>query len=851
MRLADRSRPAARDATSGERDDSKGGAIGFRWKTLDRKLVRELLGSWVAFVAIATVVAAGVSVFVMALSVLEFLDQSRERYYDRYRFADVFAELTRAPNHLADSIATIPGVAAVDTRVSGMITLEVPGLNEPATAKMLSLGEGVKSMGDDAVSMDRNARDAGDRKGLAGSSRVRGLNGVHLVSGRWPDPEAADEVVASEAFVEANGLRIGSELAGVLQGRSQRLRIVGVGLSPEYVFQIRGGDFLPDNRRFAVLWGTRRQMEAAFDMEGAFNNLSVLLVAGASPRPVIRQIDLTLRDYGGLGAYGREDQLSARFLDDEISQLRATGLIVPAIFLGVAAFLLNLVFARRVELQRESIATLKAFGYEGWQVAWHFVKFALVVAVGGSIIGAFLGWWLAQGLCGIYANFFRFPTFDYRLYPGVIVWSGVVSVIAAVGGVLATVARVLRLQPAEAMRPAVPPRYTHGWADGVCRHLGLSTPWKMVVRRLARRPVPTALAAVGIGLATAVLLVSRFTLEAVDSMIDYQFNVMQRQDLQVTFREAMAPAAVDELRQLDGVRQVEPFRAIPVRLRNGQREKRVSVLAIGTGPRGDVPNRLFRLLDSGGLPIRIAPGGLALTDKLAELLGVTPGDRVEVEVLEGRRQRFSARVLGVAKENLGTNAYATDATLHRWLQEDRRASGVFLKIDADRSQAIYDALRQYPEVIAVSARKATLESGLKTMRESHGKMEGFTTAFAAVIALGVVYNMARLTMAEQSRELATMRVIGFTRWEVSMVFLGEVLLVTLIAIPIGWLVGWGFCWAIVWGIESDLYRIPMAISRHSYLIAGGWTMLAAMASAAIVRGAIDRLDLVSVMKDQG
>ena len=798
---------------------------GRRLPTLDRKLVRELRDSAAASLAIATVIAAGVAVFVMALSTLGFLNETRDAYYDRYRMADVFASLSRAPEHIAEDIAQIPGVAGVETRVVSEVTIRVPGLDEPASGRMVSLRGGAT----DSVQADRR----------------RGLNAIHLVTGRLPRWDAADEVIASEAFFEANRLTLGDTIDGLLNGRLQRMRIVGVAMSPEYVFQIRSGDFLPDDRRFGIFWTSRQHLEAAFDMQGAFNDVSLRLLRGVATRPVIERLDQILEPFGGIGSYDRSDQLSARFLDDEIKQLRATGLIVPLIFLAVSAFLLNIVLARRIELQREAIATLKAFGYSGGEIAWHYLKFALVISIVGAVLGAAVGTWLAVGLCELYSQFFRFPTFEFRPSPKVIGWGAVVSVTSGSVGAVFAVSRVLRLHPAEAMRPAAPAHYRHGWLDALARGLGLTPTLTMTLRRLTRRPITTALSTFGIAFATAVLLVSNFAVDAIEFMIEFQFVTAQRQDLRVGFQHAVAASAADELQNIDGVVAVETFRAIPVRLRHSHLDHRTTILGL------DNQRRLYRLLDRDGRPIRVPPNGLVLSDKLAELLEVSPGQDVTVEVLEERRQRATVPVVAIASEFSGTNAYMDRPALHRLLQEDRRVSGGFLQVDSARKQAVYDKLQETPRTAAVTIQTASLEAIRKTIRENQAMMQAFNVGFACVIALGVVYNMARITMAERERELATLRVIGFTRSEVSLMFLGELMWVTLLAIPVGWSIGWGLCYATVQAFESELYRIPLVISRRNLILAAGVTLAASLASGLVVRRSLDRLDLVEVLKNQG
>lgn len=787
------------------------------YRTLDRKLIRELRDSAGASAAILLVIAAGVSVFVMALSTLGFLSHTRDAYYDRYRMPDVFASLSRAPLHVAEQIAQIPGVATVQTRVVADVTLSVPGLQEPASGRLVSLPV----------------------------SGTPGLAAIHLVSGRLPDWDAADEVVAGQAFVEANRLPLGSTISGVLNGRLQRMRIVGVALSPEYIFQIGPGAFLPDDRRFGVFWTSRQHLEAAFDMEGAFNDVTLRLMRGASIAPVIAHLDQILEPYGGIGSYDRSDQVSARFLDDEIKQLRATGLVVPIIFLSVAAFLLNVVLARRIELQRSSIATLKAFGYSGTEVAWHYLKFALLIAVAGGVLGAGLGSWLAAGLFQLYAQFYRFPAISFEPNPKVMLTGGLVSVLSGTVGAWIAVRRVIALQPAEAMRPAAPARFHRGWLDRLWVLLRLSPMMVMVLRRLRRRPVATGLSMLGIAFSVAVLLISNFGMDAIEYMMNFQFSIAQRQDIQLTFQHASAPEALHELRNIQGVIRVEPYRSVPVRLRSGPYDRRTVVIGL-SGSR-----ELYRLLDSSGQPVRVPPSGLVLSDKLAELLRVTPGQSLRMEVLEDRRQQMDVPVVGVAKEFSGINAYMDRSALHRRLQEDQRLSGAYLSIDTRYQQSIYDTLQDIPRTAGVAIKQAALQSFRKTAQENQSKMQGFNYLFACVIALGVVYNMARITMNEQQRELATLRVIGFTRLEVSLMFLGELMLVTLAAIPLGWLIGTGLCYSMVKGFESEMYRIPLVISRQNLLASAAVTAVAALASGLIVRRSLDQLDLVEVLKAHG
>ena len=382
--------------------------------------------------AIALVVACGVASFVTMRAMYRSLLRSQADYYAQYRFADVFAELKRAPNGAAERIRHIPGVAQAETRVVMDVTLDVPGLNEPAVGRMISV----------PVRQDQR------------------LNALFLRQGRYVSRSGGKEVIASEAFADANRLRVGSEVSAVMNGRWQRLRVVGIALSPEYIYEIRGGGSLfHDNKRFGVLWMSADILEPALNMKGAFNSIAVSLLPHANEDDVISQMDRELERYGTLGAYGRADQVSHRFVSDEISQNRITSTVIPVIFLAVAALLGHLSFTRLVNTQRADIAVIKAFGFSNWQVGAHYVEFSLLVTITGYLLGCGVGWYFGIRLAKLYADFYRFPVLTYRPELQIFVWAGLITCLTAIAAASGAVARAVSLPPAEAMRPEAPARF--------------------------------------------------------------------------------------------------------------------------------------------------------------------------------------------------------------------------------------------------------------------------------------------------------------------------------------------------------------------------------------------------------
>ncbi len=697
---------------------------------------------------------------------------------------------------------------------SPQVTLDVPGLEEPAIGRMIGIPE----------------------------RRVPILNDLHLRRGRWIEPGRRDEVLVSEAFADANHLVPGDTLGAVLHGRWQQLRIVGVALSPEYIYEIQGAALFPDNRRFGVLWASNDALGPPFRLEGAFDDVALTLEAGASEREVIARLDHLLEPWGGLGAYGREDQLSHRFISDEIAQNRVFGTVIPAIFLGVAAFLLNVVLSRLVATQREQIAVLKAFGYPDRAIASHYLGFALVAVAIGAAIGVLAGLWLGARIHEMYVTFYRFPVLRFSPGPTVIGAAIGVSALAALTGALGAVRRVLALTPAEAMRPEPPARFSAGWLERSRFGRRLPAAARMIWRNLARRPVRAGLSVLGTALAVAILLVGRFFVDAVQTMNDLQFRGVQREDLTVVFQEPLSSDARHAVAALPGVLLAEPFRVAPVRLRFEHAERRVPLFGLVPG------HELRRVLGADGRPHELAPDGVILTEKLGSILGVAPGDRLTVEVLEGKRAQRELVVAGLVDELLGLNAYLEAGTLHRLLREQSTWSGAFLQVDPRRKPVLDAALKRMPAVAGATSRSAMLQSFEETLARSFAIFTTVLIGFASVIACAVVYNAARIALSERGRELASLRVLGFTRGEVATLLLGEQALLTGLALPLGLAIGHGFCAAIASAYQWELFRIPLVITSQSHAFAVAVVIGAAAASTAIVRRRLDHLDLVAVLK---
>jgi putative ABC transport system permease protein len=785
-------------------------------RAIDRKLVRDILHMKGQVLAICAVIACGVATFVMSLSALEALRGTKDTYYDRYRFAQVFAGLKRAPNPLATRIAEIEGVATVQTRVAREVLLDVPTLSEPAVGRLISIPETPSAE----------------------------LNALHLRSGRWIEPGRDSEVIASEGFAEAHGFHPGDRVTAIINGRRKQLQIVGLALSPEYVYTIRLGSLVPDDKRFGIFWMGRRALASAFNMEGAFNDVSLSLMPGADEREVIERLDAIIEPYGGFGAHGRRDQISNRFLSDEIRQLERMGTIVPSIFLAVAAFLLNVVLSRIIALQRDQIAALKAFGYSNFAVGLHYLKLVLLVVVVGVLVGTAVGSWLGLKITQIYTRFYKFPLLQFGLPPHVAAMSLGISALAGFAGTINVIRRAVKLPPAEAMRPEPPANYRPTIIERLGAARLLTQPSRMILRHLERRPLKAFFSSFGMALAVTILMLGRFSADSLDHILDVQFNVQQRQDIGVNFVEPTSLAGLHELRHMPGVMHVEPRRMVPVRFRHGHLERRTLILGLTDEPRLNV------LTDERLRPVTLPAEGIVINTKLAELLGVGIGDTLSVEVLEGSRPVRDVPVTALMQEFLGTFAYMNLRSLNRLLREGDSLNEVFLTADESSIDALYAQLKETPRVAGITIKKVSVRSFRDTVMENMLQMQFFNVVFACIIAFGVVYNTARIALSERGRELASLRVLGLTRGEISFILLGELAVLTLMSLPLGLGMGWALVKTVCHFLDTEMYRIPFIIAPATYGFSVLVVVAAAVVSGLIVRRRLDHLDLIAVLKSR-
>ena len=778
---------------------------------LRRKLMRDVWALRTQVITIALVVASGVGGFIASLSTYGSLKTLEAHYYESGRFADVFAALKRAPLALEPRLYEIPGVDEAETTLVFEVLIDLPQVVEPLTGRVIALPD----------------------------THEPRVNRLTLTAGRWIHDPASNEVLVNEAFAKARALGPGSTVSALLNGKREKLTVVGIALSPEYIFAGRG---FGDEQSFGIFWMGRKRLAGAFDMDGAFNHVNVRLAHGASEAAAIDALDRMLDVYGSRGAYGRDEQFSHRALTQEINEQKVFGTVLPSIFLAVAVFLLNVVLTRQISIQRGQIAALKALGCADARIAAHYFGFVLAIVTLGIVIGVGIGVWLGHVMTALYAGLFRFPSPDYTLQPW-IVWTA--AGIAFAGAILAAVSAlraVIRLPPAEAMRPPTPPVFKRTLMERIGLGAVYSPRTRMVLRDMEGRPLRAAVTMLGMAASVAILISGTWWGDAIDYLLDVDFRLRERQHIMVAFVEPASSSAIYELARFPGVLRVEGSRDTEVRLRNGHLSQR-AVLS-GTAESAE----MRRIVGPQLRTARVPESGIVLNERLAQRLNVVAGGTVWVEFLEGQRLKVAVEVAQVVAELSEMSAYMNLARLTRLIGQGDAISAVRVRLDQSQRTAFFTRVKETPRIAEV----LELEPVIRHVRETSARFilvfTGILSAFAAIIGVGVVYNNARIALAERTWDLATLRVLGFTRGEVSGLLLAPLAIELAVAIPLGWFLGYWLSAGIVALIHAETFQIPMVIQPRTYAYATLVIVGAAVASAFMVRRRIDTMDLTAVLK---
>jgi putative ABC transport system permease protein len=786
---------------------------------LDRKLRREMRKSWGILLAITSIVAVGVACYVEMSSCYTNLVEAQEAFYDQCRMADFSVELKKAPLAELQTLRALPEVVEIRPRIQFYATVDLERVTELLNAQVLSLPDDQRPV----------------------------INDILLRRGSYFTGARRNEVIVNDAFARRHALRPGQSIHLILNNRRQELFIVGTAISSEFVYLVGPGSIVPDPEHFGVFYLKQTFAEEVFDFDGAANQVVGILTPAARrhPEDLLRRAELLLSSYGVFSTTPRKDQASNRYLSEELKGLATFTFFMPAIFLSVAALVLNVLLTRLTEQQRTTVGTLKAIGYSDWQVFGHFLKFGLAIGLAGGLVGCALGYVLAAWVTGIYGQFYEFPELANRFYWGKSAIGLGISLGCAVVGTLHGARAVLRLMPAEAMRPKPPVQYGKTFLE----HLGrfwqrLGFGWRMVLRDLVRNRVRTVVGIFAAAMGTSILVTGFMMQEAMTYLLDFQFNRVQRSDLDLTFKDERGRDALSEVRRLPGVDYAEPVLDVACTFRHGPYSRRGAVTGLARGAVLTIPR------DQQGRAVRIPAAGVVISRKLAEVLHVGVGDELTVRPIQGRREERQVPVVEVIDSYLGMTVYTEIDYLNRIINEEFAITGAQLAIDPRPAQhdSLHRELKQLPAVQAVYARADFVHNLQETVIKTQSIFIGMLIFFAGVIFFNSILNASLVSLSERQREVATLRVLGYGPWQVGGLFLRESMVVNLLGTLLGMPVGYWLCSLLAEAYENEMLRIPVVTSPAVWTWTLALAILFGLLAHGLVQREIHRMDWLDALK---
>jgi putative ABC transport system permease protein len=757
---------------------------------LTRKLRRDLWGRKLALLTIIAIIAVGIGCYVSFMGCYYNLDNSRRDYYRNYRLADFTINVKRAPAWSIEQVAAHKNISRVYGRIGAVVQVDLPGNPEPISGTAISLP----------------------------SQRIPILNDVMLHLGGWFSPDRDDEVILNADFARAHNIVPGQRIKVLLLDKQHELLVVGTVYSPEFVCPIPpDGGIAPDPARYALLYCKLDFMRRTCDLEGAFNQILGKVHDYGKINNTLSKLEEELDPWGVAMTVPIEDQSSFAYLKYELEGIKASASIMPAIFLGVALLVLNVMISRMVAQQRTIIGTLKALGYSSNAVRLHYLAFGCVIGGIGGLIGCALGFWLQGALISMYKTFFSLPGVKPSVIPSLYMMGMSLSLGAAALGTLRGVSTAVKLKPAEAMRPAPPERgskvffeiWTFFWTR-------VSFRWRLILRSMLRNPFRSGVTVLASSFASAILMVSLTNIDALDFLVRYQFENIMHQDITTSLRDPKGIDAKFEIANIPAIADSEAQLNVVCNLTNGHRHERVGIIGL------PLDSHLVTPLDAKGNTVRVQDSGIVLSRKLAQMLSLKVGDMVQLRPTIARREKVMTPVVAVVDTYLGLSAYVSQAYLSRLIGEEWAANSHLALLNTGLgNSSLFRSLREYPSVMGTSQRQRSIDMVDKNFGETMGTMMFIIILFAGLIAFGSVFNASLVLLSERERDVGTLRVLGYHPGEIASIFLRENAILNTIGILLGLLLGIWLTWLVSKAYDTELYRFPVVIRPIRFLHTAG------------------------------
>ncbi|MDA8234653.1 MAG: FtsX-like permease family protein [Clostridia bacterium] len=783
---------------------------------LKRKLWRDIKGNYGAYVACISVLVIGMMLYVSLSLTLDSMNTSIEDYYRKHDFAQGFARIVKGSAGLTEDLARVKGINQVMGRVVQDVMVYRPEGEDTTTVRLVSF-----------------------------SGPDQPLNRFRLEGGRIP-VAGEKEIMVSPAFLAANKLQFGDMIPLIIKGREVKFRVTGAAISPEYIYEIPNGLTLaPDPKAFGVGFVPYSTVAPLLEMDGQINDLTFTLEDGNDFRRVEQPVTRVLEHYGLSQLNARKDQLSHSMLEQEMVGLKASASTTPVIFLLVAAGILYIMLRRMVEQQRGQIGILKAFGFNNREIIGHYLGYALLIGGLGGLLGGLAGSWMSYAFAKLYQQFYNIPDLKGQfsltyLVVGLLLSLGF-SVIAGYQGCKG----VLVLSPAEAMRPPAPKAAGRTWLEKIQGFWEmLNTQGKMAVRNVFRNKQRSILTVIGIACAFSIMVSSRAMFDTTYFLINFQYDQVEKYDLKISLQQYVDKTqGITAGKHLEGVREAEAILEVPVTISHKWLEKDTAVIGLSK------ESKLYRLLNQNGEPVAVPDSGLVISNQLAKILNVKPGDMVTVKPFLGDRKERLVTVRKVVPQYVGLGAYMEIDALSKVLQAPPVTSAILLKLDQDKVAEVRKYLQGGQNVLGIFD-KTKMKAQFEQLMESTSASQAIMLSFSFITGFAIVYNVNLIALSERERELATLMVLGMTEREIGRILVIEQGILSFVGVLLGIPLSYGMLSAIADKMATDIFNMPVIMEPGSLALGFVGAVLFLLAAQWKTKGKISQLSMLDVLKQQ-
>lgn len=781
---------------------------------LFRKLLRDVREAKGQFISILIIVIIGVMFYSGINATYRNLSLASEKYYREYRFADIFADIYKAPESVVERIGALPYVKMATGRVVQDEKMTIS--NENVTVKLVTLPDSKKAI----------------------------VNDIVIKSGRYFSESDSNQCLVEEEFFKAHNLKIGDTLFPIVNGTEVKLKVIGSVKSPEFIYVLKdSGELMPDNFKYGIIYVKQSFGQSILGFNGSINSLSLLINSDADIKKAKEDIKKLLKDFGVTSIVEKKDQVSNSMLSEEMKGLKSTGGAFPVVFFIVAAVIIFIMMGRLVENQRMQIGALKSFGFSDLQILSHYLSYSVLVAVVGSILGSIFGMYLGIGFTNLENMYFNLPPADMKIYPDLVLPASLLTLFFCLLAGYNACKVVFRIMPSEAMRPKAPKKGKSIYIERVgFLWKRFSYTWKIILRNIFRNKRRTLMTSIGIIFSTALLLVAFSMNDSINFMVSQQYENIQNYDLKINFSKLLNEEELTSMMNLPHVKRMEPVLETGVEITSGWIKKNVGFTALLQNP------EIYKVVDKDGLPASLPQNGILLPEKLAKKLNVKLNDSVYIKSFYPGKEKKEVRVKGIIAQYLGLSVYTGFDTAKNLLGEGMAANAVVLKLDSSGSEKeIKDKLKDIPAISSIQSKSDSLNNLMKNMASMSSSI-AVMIILAAILSIAVVYNIATINIFERQRELATLKVLGFKDNEVRKLIFDENYMITVFAIIVGLPFGWWLGTVMMSAYETDAYTFPFIIQSKTYILSAALTLVFTALANLILMRKIKSINMVEVLK---